>query len=200
MGGIGAVILAGGRSSRMGQNKALLEIGERTIIQAQILELGKTFAPLVVVSNQPELYSGMGAQAVQDHYPGYGPLAGIHAGLMAVPGDGAFVIPCDMPFITAELGLELQARMESADAVVLSYRGKLEPLCAVYHKRCVPVIEEFLRAKHLKIIDFYPLLNVRILPVEELSLLRPAAEQLFNINTPAELEMARRIVGPAGQA
>ncbi len=193
MDGISGVILAGGRSSRMGQNKALLELGEKTIIEGQILELGKAFAPLIVVSNQPELYSGLGAQVVQDQYPGYGPLAGIHAGLKSAPGDGAFIIPCDMPFITAELGLELLAQFEGSDGVVLSNQGKLEPLCAVYHKRCLPVIEKFLQEKHLKIIDFYPFVNMRVLSVEELSLPRSAAEQLLNINTPAELQQARRI-------
>ncbi len=199
MDGISGVILAGGRSSRMGQNKALLELGEKTIIEGQILELSKEFAPLIVVSNQPELYSFLGARVIQDQYPGYGPLAGIHAGLQAAPGNGAFVIPCDMPFITAELGLELVSRLEGADGVVLSSCGKLEPLCAVYHKRCLPVIEEFLQAKHLKIIDFYPLVNIRVLPAEDLALSRSAAEQLFNINTPAELHEARSILGPGKQ-
>lgn len=191
MGRASAVILAGGRSSRMGYDKAFLELDSRPIIKRQIEELSKAFDPVLVVCNQPELYAGLGVQLVQDQYPGYGPLAGIHAGLKGAPGDAVFVVPCDLPFVTAELGAQMLERLGSADGLVLTSDGKLEPLCAVYRKSCLPVIEEYLVKKRLKVIDFYPMVNILLLPAEELVLGRPVEQVLFNINTPDDFARAR---------
>jgi len=186
-----AVILAGGRSTRMGSNKALLELNNKTVIAGQIEELRKFFDPVIVVANQPELYQGLGVRIVPDEFPGYGPLAGIHAGLKNAPGDVVFVVPCDMPFISADIGVQMLGQLGGADGLVLEKDGHFEPLFALYTKRCLPVIEEFLRAKRLKVIDFYPLVNIEALPVEKLALPRPVNELLLNINTPEEFQQAK---------
>lgn len=127
----------------MGRNKAWLSLQGKSIIEAQIEELSKVLDPVIVVSNEPELYAGMGVKVVGDDFPGSGPLAGIQAGLKAAPGEVIFVAPCDMPFIGAEIGTQMLKHLDDADGLVLEVGGKLEPLCALYTKRCLPVIEEF---------------------------------------------------------
>jgi len=190
---VSAIILAGGRSLRMGRNKALLEIDSKSIIERQIEELQKGFDSVKIVCNQPEQYSELGVSLVQDEFPGCGPLAGIHAGLKSTGADAVFVVPCDMPFVTADLGLQLLERLGEADGVVLTYQGKIEPLCAVYRKSCLSAIEEFLTEGRLKVIDFYPLVNIKFLPATELIQGELAENVFFNINTPEEFERAKTL-------
>ncbi|HWJ04133.1 MAG TPA: molybdenum cofactor guanylyltransferase [Verrucomicrobiae bacterium] len=190
-----AVILAGGRSTRMGTNKAMLELQNRPIIAGIVAELKRKFKSILIVANEPSIYAGLGVTVVPDEYPGYGPLAGIHAGLKAAPGEGIFLVPCDMPFVNAELGLEMLANLQGADGLVLQKDGYLEPLYAIYTKRCLPIIESFLLEKRLKVIDFYQFVNIKILSTEKLCVTRPVEEILFNVNTPEDFDQAREIEG-----
>ncbi len=175
----------------MGTNKALLKFGPKSIIQTQIEELIRFYSEIIVVSNQPELYKNLGVKVVTDEYFGYGPLAGIHAGLKAASYDGIFVLPCDMPFIPGDLGLRMLKRGSNADGVVLEKDGHLEPLCALYSKTCLGIIEQFLNDDRRKIIDFYPLKNIKIIPAETLGPDIESDKVFVNINTPGEYQKAR---------
>lgn len=190
-----AVILAGGRSSRMGTNKALLEVNGKALIAIQVEELSRQFSEVIIVSNQPWLYANLKATVITDQYPGLGPLAGIHAGLKAAANEVIFLVPCDMPFISAAVGTQLLSRLGGADGLILERDGKLEPLYGLYTKRCLPVIEEFLRAKRLKVIDFYPRLNIQTLPAASLHLTCAVETALFNINTPQDFQQAKALSG-----
>ncbi len=188
---ISAIILAGGRSSRMGKNKAFLVIDQISMIERQIQELTRRFAPIIIVSGQPELYDALGVEVYQDEFPGYGPLAGIQAGLKAAPTEEIFVIPCDMPFVDADLGTQMLRNLGEADGIALQTPGGIEPLCAIYTKRCLPAIETFLRTGGRKVVDFYPHVNMKYLPAQNLSLREPLQELLYNVNTPQDYAQAR---------
>lgn len=179
------LILAGGRSSRMGSNKAFLKLNTQSFIEKQISELSQ-IAPVVVVSNEPQLYRSFPVLSINDEFPGFGPLAGIHAGLKAVAPATVFVVPCDMPLVSGELAKKMFDLLGDADGVVLKTNGHLEPLCAVYTQRCLPAIEECLRSGRLKVTNFYPKVKMRIVDVNDLSLDRPVDEVIINVNTPEE--------------
>src|SRR3954469_4803909 len=98
-----AIILSGGKSSRMGTNKALLKINEKTNIKRITDTLKVLFNDIILVTNDPEDYQFLGVKMVSDHYPGQGPLAGVHAGLLASPHETNFVVACDMPFVSVGL-------------------------------------------------------------------------------------------------
>ncbi|MCK5087392.1 MAG: molybdenum cofactor guanylyltransferase, partial [Melioribacteraceae bacterium] len=96
---ITAVILAGGNSSRMGLNKSLLKINNSSFIDRTIILLENIFDDIIIVSNSPEDYTALGLQIFQDVYPGFGPLAGIHSGLMNSNSEKVFVVSNDLPFL-----------------------------------------------------------------------------------------------------
>ena len=99
----GAIILSGGKSSRMGTNKALLPFKEKTNIERIRDELRSLFDDIILVTNDPESYEFLKIKTVSDKYPGKGPLAGVHAGLMASNYEENIVVACDMPFVSADL-------------------------------------------------------------------------------------------------
>lgn len=141
-----AIILAGGKNSRIGTRKALLEVEGKSIIQRTIETLKPHFDRLLLVTNEPEVYEIFGLPMVSDEIPEQGPLSGIHAGLAAVESEYSFVIACDMPFLDSRLirclktraeELKLQAKSQGVSppsCVVPSWQKGIEPLHAFYHK------------------------------------------------------------------
>lgn len=180
------IILAGGRSSRMGRDKSLIVYGQRTLIERTADELRRVVDDLVIASNHTSKYNIPGAIEVPDIYPGMGPLAGMHAGLKRVEHQYAFVISCDLPMFKAELAAFLLELSPSYDVVVPCLNGYFEPLCAVYSKSCIGPIESCLKAGVRRIIAFYP--QVRVLPVgkEEIAKIGDPEELFYNLNTPAD--------------
>jgi len=113
-----AIILAGGKSSRMGTNKALLKINEKTNIERMADKLKLFFDDIILVTNDSEQYEFLELKTAADHYPGMGPLAGVHAGLLASDYDLNFIVACDMPFVSAELAEALVNSCGHFDAVI----------------------------------------------------------------------------------
>ncbi|MBE3581881.1 MAG: molybdenum cofactor guanylyltransferase [Thermoanaerobacteraceae bacterium] len=187
----GGIALAGGKSSRMGTNKALLSVGRETMLGTIVSVLKSLFPETLVVTNEPELYRDLGVKLVGDIFPGMGPLGGIHAGLVVSSFWHNFVVACDMPFLEPGLIAYMLEQAEGYDVVVPRLGGYLQPLHAVYSKGCLPAIEDCLRKGVTKIIAFYPEVRVRYIEGEVLQRHGDPAEIFFNINTPADLEWAR---------
>src|SRR5881296_4509007 len=122
------VIQAGGRSVRMGgRPKALIELGGRPIIERVVDAVRPAVDDLLIVTNTPELYAFLGLPMVADVYPDHGSLGGIYSGLRAAPGDTAFTVACDMPFLTPEVARLVIDRAALADVVLpTSSGGRLE--------------------------------------------------------------------------
>ncbi len=189
------VILSGGLNTRMnGRNKAFLEIGARTILDRLLERLQSHFREIMLVTRQPELYSGYALRVVEDIYADRASLTGIHAGLVHARAEFGFMVPCDTPFLQSELVSLLLDELEPPlDAVVPFFDGHYQPLCAIYSKRCIPAIEDQLDRGDYKIIHLFDRLKVRIVPVEKLTAADPKLLSFLNINTPEAYAACRKL-------
>jgi molybdopterin-guanine dinucleotide biosynthesis protein A len=185
-----AVILAGGKSLRMGRNKALLELGGETLIRRLYSSLDTAFDEVLISANDPETYDFLDAAFVPDIYEAGGCLAGLHAGLLSARGESCFFAACDMPFVNIDLVRYLGSFSAEYDLVVPVSRSGLEPLHAFYSRSCLPHIERQLDEGNLKIIDFFDKVRVREVTVDEMSEYDPHELSHFNINTQADYDFA----------
>ena len=186
------VIQAGGKSTRMGgRPKALMELGGRRIVERVVAAVAPVVDGLLIVTNTPELYAFLGLPMVADVYPGGGSLGGIYSGLKAAPGDAAFTVACDMPFVHLDVVRLVVDRAGEGDVVIPRVGDQLETLHALYAKSCLPHIEERLVAGRLKIVGFFDRVRVVEIPEVEVARYRDPAVVFMNVNTPEELERAR---------
>ena len=189
------VVQAGGKSSRMGgAPKALLELGGRRLIERVVGVVGEVVDDVLIVTNTPDLYRFLDLPMVPDVFADHGSLGGIYSGLAAAPGDAAFTVACDMPFLHAAVARLVVGRAGEADVVIPRADDQLQTLHAVYGKGCLPHMEARLRAGRLKVSGFFD--EVRVLEVPEAEIARHADPALvfMNLNTPAELERARAMI------
>lgn len=187
---IGALILAGGRSRRMGTDKACLSFEGQSFIM-RIAEELKIFDEIILSVNDSRPYGDCGLTIVKDIYPDCGPLGGLHAALCSCKSEALFCIPCDVPLFKLSLAEYVcSMAMENVDAVVpVSKDGHMHPLCAVYKKTAAAVFERQLMLKKCKIIDAYEFMNVRYIPLET----DCAEKYLFNVNTPEDYALLRNL-------
>ncbi|MCM3726761.1 molybdenum cofactor guanylyltransferase [Neobacillus cucumis] len=189
-----AIILAGGKSSRMGTNKALLKINEKTNIERIADRLKLLFDDIILVTNDSEQYEFLGVRMITDQYPGMGPLAGVHAGLMASDYDVNFIVACDMPFVSGELAEALVNNALHYDAVIPVVNGKQHPLFAVFKKQAAAVVEERIKAGQLRMKHLLDHLNVLYLTEKELETYShiELTKVFFNMNDPEEYIEAKK--------
>jgi molybdopterin-guanine dinucleotide biosynthesis protein A len=184
------ILLAGGKSMRMGQPKHLLLTSRGTLIEHLDLRLRHLFSETLAVGRD---LPPMGLRSVDDLYPAQSPLVGIYSGLVASRADVNFVLACDMPFVNPALVSHLISYAGDVDVVVPVVNGYYEPLCAVYCKRAIPVIKELLNRNVLKVTEAYSQLLVREVPGQRLRVFDPELSSFINLNTPRELALLNRI-------
>lgn len=184
------IVLAGGQSSRMGEDKARLPWGEQDLLQVVLESLATACDERLVVSQRPRELP-MGVIQVADIFPRCGPLGGIHAGLQAMQAECAFVVACDMPYLRPRAVHFLLQSLADWDAVIPVQDGLYEPLHGVYHRRCLPTLERQLRQGNYKILDAVRKLRVLWLPGQELRRFDPDLRMFRNLNTPDEYRVAR---------
>jgi FdhD protein len=182
--GVTAVILAGGRSSRMGSNKALLPYRGGRFIEAIHRQLQDMFEEVLLVTNSPEQYAFLPCRKVADIFPGLGALAGLHAGLHHAATPRIFAVACDMPYLNDTLIRRLALVPTEADVVIPEGENGPEPLHALYGKGCLPFMAEALAADERRIISFFPRVRVRRLAREQVALIDTNFDSFRNINTP----------------
>ena len=184
-------VLAGGKSSRMGTDKAFLDFDGRTLL-ARALEVVGESCPKVLIVGDVAKFAAYGP-VIQDVYPGCGPLGGIHTALAHSSSELNLMLAVDMPFVSSGLlGLLLSAAQET-DAVVTvpqTSRG-FQPLCAVYRRSFLEVAEEALRTGKYKIDALFAASNVRTISEQELSAAGFSDHTFANVNTPDDLLSAR---------
>jgi molybdopterin-guanine dinucleotide biosynthesis protein A len=173
-------VLAGGRSSRMGRDKALLPAGDRTLID-QIASRVRAAAGNVTLIGPPERYAALGYPVMPDRVENCGPIGGLYTALSITEADWNLVVACDMPALTTEFLCRLLRAAESsgADCVVPKTASGLEPLCAVYHRRCLAAAERAVFSKRFKMHDFISSLRFTTVVASD-----PSA--LENVNTPEQ--------------
>ena len=187
---ITAIVLAGGRSHRLGLDKALLRLDDETLLEATVKKAA-TLSDEVIVAGGPFPYH-LDARMVPDVYSGCGPLGGIHAGLAAASNFHSLVVACDMPFLNVGLLRYMVEMAPGHDVVIPRLGDKLEPLHAVYSKNCLRPIERLIEREDFKIIHFFPEVRVRYVEREEIERFDPEHLSFFNINTLEDLEQARK--------
>ncbi|HWQ76077.1 MAG TPA: molybdenum cofactor guanylyltransferase [Syntrophomonas sp.] len=183
------IILAGGRSSRMGRDKTLMPVEAETMIERTVRELRQVTGEIIIASNQNEKYNLPDTLEVPDIFPGHGPLGGIHAGLKASHYPYAFVVAGDMPLFTADLAAYFLTRAQAGfDVVAPQISGSWEPLCAVYARSCLPAIERHLAAGIRQVFQFYKEVRVLKIDEQELDAIGKTGESFYNLNTPEDYQ------------
>ena len=191
-----SIILAGGRSSRLGREKHKEVIAGRSLIERVIdrLSLVSTETLIVISQNQLESsFSYLKARTVVDIYSGKGSLGGIYTGLSRSNSYYNLAVACDMPFLNQAL-IRYMIDLSSGFDVTIPMIGNLyEPLHAIYAKSCLGPIETLLSTDNLKIADFLSSVKVRCIGEDEISRFDPDHLSFFNINTPADMEKAQSL-------
>jgi len=177
------IILAGGKSSRMGRNKALLPIGNLPMIQHLFERLRPLFDEVLISANDRTGYPALDATWVADAFRETGALGGMHSSLKAMQSQEAFVIGCDMPQPNLDLVGHLLSLAPDAEAVVPRIDGRPEPTHAVYARTVVPAIEEQLLAGRYKITGFFDQVRVRFVDEAELGRFDPALDSFVDLDT-----------------
>jgi molybdopterin-guanine dinucleotide biosynthesis protein A len=185
---VAGVILAGGRASRMGgRDKAFAAVAGEPIVARTVRVFRALFPQVIVSTNRPERFAAFGVETVADRFPGAGPLAGIHAAMLASRYPHVFVAACDMPGLDPDVIRVVVERIGTADAVVPRWEGDVEPLHAVYALRALPAVEAALESGRNAMRDFLGTVQVEWVDEAELRALRGAAASLTNVNTPEDL-------------
>ncbi len=188
-----AIILAGGKSQRMGNcDKAFLKIGKEPIIKRQLRLLKKHFKKIIIVTNSADKYNGLkGVRIISDIVPHQGPLAGIMSGLMSSGERYNFVVACDMPFINHCLIKYMYRNSSGYDAVIPKINNRYEPLFGIYSKSCIEHIKALLEGRVFQISKLFPKVKVREIFREEISRFGLPEKIFMNVNTPDDLSRLR---------
>jgi len=185
-----AVILAGGKSSRMGQPKALLPFDHEPLIVHIVRALKSMFAEAVVVAAPDQELPPLSALLVRDEVAYQGPVGGIYYGLKAAGGDFCFVTSCDVAFTNLSLISYLISHISNYDVVVPFWQERFQPLHAVYRRSVLPLLKEQLERGELRPIFLYDKVRTRKVHADEIRRFDPEGLSFFNINTPEDYEEA----------
>ncbi|MFO7600669.1 MAG: molybdenum cofactor guanylyltransferase [Candidatus Desulfacyla sp.] len=186
------VVLAGGRSSRYGKNKALVKIEGVPLIERALHTMGSIFDHVVIITNTPEEYAYLQVPMFQDIIKGLGPLGGIYTGLKSIPDPAGFFVACDMPFLNPCLIRHMVAIRDDFDVVVPRISGWVEALHGLYAKRCEGSIERLIHSGTYQIFQFFSAVSVRFVDEDEVKRWDPDLRSFFNINTPEELRRLKQ--------
>lgn len=190
---IGGFVLVGGESRRMGREKALLELDGRPLA-LHTAELLRPHVAEVTLLGSPERFDHLGMRVVADRRAGHGPLEALCGALIDSPYDWNLFLACDLPFLEGEFlgALVRRALAGRAQAVVPHTGDGWQPLCAAYHRNCVPVMEQALKRVSAGIVEVLPALQVDAIGSDELARLGISERIFRNLNTPADWETAQR--------
>ncbi len=190
---VSGVILAGGKSSRMGVDKSNLIISKNQTFISNIVEIfTDVFEEVIIVSNKLNKYGFANIKEVSDIYLEAGPLGGIHAGLSASNSESIFVVACDMPFLDKILINYIIEISGGYDVTVPIIKNRVEPLFAVYSKNCIAYIEECLNNKIYKVSELFSLVRVNYVDEHLLNEIVDLEDVFYNVNTPEDYKNIRR--------
>lgn len=187
---VSGAVLAGGRASRFGGNKALATLRDRPLITRPLDALRPLASDLFIVAADGVAYAQTGVPTRPDRRSGAGPLGGIYTALSVAEHPIVVCLACDLPFVRTALIAYLLQQIGDHDAVVPCTDAGLEPLHAVYARSCLPAIEAMLGRGLLRVDALFAAVRTRRVTAAELRPLDPAGRAFWNVNTPADLERA----------
>jgi len=190
---LNAIVLAGGRSSRFGQDKAFAKVGDSTIVESLLFSLKIFFNKIIVVTNHVDKYRQFPVQVVEDRIKGMGPLVGIYSGLLASDTERNFVVACDMPLLNPRL-ISYICSIPEGEVVVPRVEDKLEPLHSIYSRSCIPAIEAQLATGDYKIQNFFDKVETEYVDEEEIRMFDPNLTSFLNINLQKDLKKIDQLI------
>lgn len=191
-----SIVLAGGRSLRLGRSKALQAIQGKSLIQWVVDRLAMLSTEIIIVTGRGEAIpcsSAVRIKTVADIYPAKGTLVGIHSGLIASSSSRAIVVGCDMPFLSVRLLEYMSQTLADSDVALPRIGEMVEPLCAVYSKNCLAPIQELLDQNELRISRLFGMVKVRYIDEDDIDSFDPEHLSFFNVNSQVDLDRARRL-------
>jgi molybdopterin-guanine dinucleotide biosynthesis protein A len=194
-------IQAGGQSSRMGQDKALMPFLGRPLIARLAERLSGLADELLVTTNRPAEFSFLGLPLFPDLLPGMGALGGLYTALSAARQDLVAVVACDMPFVLPDL-LRAQRDLllrEEADVIVPRSAEGLEPLHAIYRREaCLPAVRAALEMGERRMVAWFPAVRVRVMELPEVAAIDPDLRSFINLNRPEDFRQAEELARRQG--
>ena len=191
---VSVAVLAGGKSSRMGTDKSLLEVLGQPLIERILARVEGLADEVIVITNQLADFAYLGVPLFADIVPNKGSLGGIYTAISRATGEHTLVVAVDMPFLQPGLLAFLLSLREGYDVVAPRLDGYPQATHAVYSKACLVPIRRKIDANRLKIIGFYDEVRVRYVDEDEMRPFDPALRSFINVNTPDELTAARRML------
>ncbi|QQS38054.1 MAG: molybdenum cofactor guanylyltransferase [Ignavibacteriales bacterium] len=197
---ITGIVLAGGKSSRMGVDKSLLTINNKTLVEITFDSLSKIFHRVIIISDKENKFDLNGAEQFEDIFTNLGPLGGIHSGLKHSNDNLNFVISCDLPMVSNELITYLCEHHGNHDVTIPQFSGQIHFLCGVYSRICIQLIEAIfhsgrndaepgLKNFNFSIKKLVASLQANIVISDKLHFISPL--HFFNVNTPEDLRFIR---------
>lgn len=188
---VSAAVMAGGKSRRMGRDKAWLDVGDGRPIVQRVIDVVREVADEVFIVANDEKFAALGLRVVPDRFPDGGALGGIATGIGAAAHDRVLVVACDMPFLSSQVLRYLVEQADDVDAVVPRVGGEYETLHALYSKACLAPIERALAAGKMRVVSFFGDVRIRALEEHDLRPVDPELRSFTNVNTPEELAAAK---------
>ena len=186
-----AFVLAGGKSSRMGTNKALLFVDNVTMIERIVGVLPARFQKVSIVAKDAEPYEFLSVPICRDLHPFYSPLVGIYSGLKTIGRGGAFFTACDFPFLTADLVSKLLDVSGCYDAICFESDAVMEPFPSIFFKSALPLLKQLIMSNQLGVRSCLKALNVHKIPIQR---------DFASINTPKDYEIWKELHDSAKRA
>ncbi len=177
---ISLIILAGGKSSRMGTDKALLNFNNKTFVQTLYDNLNGICKEVIISSNNPKIKI-QGAKTITDEITNIGPTGGLYTCLKQIKTDSAFIVTVDTPFVSAKLLSEIYSQIADYDVVIIKQNNKIHPLIGVYHKNIIKLLETEISEKKYKVMKMVEKTKHKIILVN-----KKYKDELFNINNPED--------------
>lgn len=197
------IVLAGGKSSRLGRDKLKEKIGQENLLQRVVNSLSVFDCDIILVMGQkatlPDYIDYPKLTIANDIYPGLGPMGGIYTGLKVSTSFYNLVVAGDMPFLNRDLLTYMMERIKDYDLLVPRAGDTFEPLHAVYTKNCLAPIEKQINLCQLSVLRLFSLVKTGYVRAEIAGRYDPGRRSFFNINTEKDLEVARGLSGDFGQ-
>lgn len=194
---ISSIILAGGKSLRLGRDKIIEKVGKTTLLEKVISRIDSLSKDIVIVTAEERDFSPLTdhpkVKTVSDIFPGRGSLGGIYTGLVKAESFYNLVIAADMPFLNRGLLMYMAGMADGYDFIIPKIGSYYEPLHAIYSKNCIKPIEKMIEKDRRVIIELFDYVKVRYIEAEEIDRFDPRHLSFFNINTLEDLKLAKKI-------
>lgn len=198
---ISCIILAGGKSVRLGHDKITEKVGNKTLLEKVVSRIDPLSKDIIIVTAEErsfkEFDENLKVKTVADIFPGRGSLGGIYTGLVKSDSFYNLVIAADMPFLNRDLLAYMTEVADGFDYIIPRIGSFFEPLHAIYSKNCIPPIETMIKNNRRIIIELFDCVKVRYVEATEIDRFDPEHLSFFNINTTEDLELARKIADGA---